>query len=135
MANVITYGTFDLFHVGHLRLLERAKQLAGEDGTLTVVVSSDKFNREEKNKSCTIPDVQRVEIVSALRCVDKVLLETSWEQKRRDIIDNKIDIFVMGDDWKGKFDDLSDICKVVYLPRTPEISSTEIKSTLRSCFK
>ena len=135
MANVITYGTFDLFHVGHLRLLERAKQLAGEDGTLTVVVSSDKFNREEKNKSCTIPDVQRVEIVSALRCVDKVLLETSWEQKRRDIIDNKIDIFVMGDDWKGKFDDLSDICKVVYLPRTPEISSTEIKSTLRSCSK
>ena len=135
MANVITYGTFDLFHVGHLRLLERAKQLAGEDGTLTVVVSSDKFNREEKNKSCTIPDVQRVEIVSALRCVDKVLLETSWEQKRRDIIDNKIDIFVMGDDWKGKFEDLSDICKVVYLPRTPEISSTEIKSTLRSCFK
>ena len=135
MANVITYGTFDLFHVGHLRLLERAKQLAGEDGTLTVVVSSDKFNREEKNKSCTIPDVQRVEIVSALRCVDKVLLETPWEQKRRDIIDNKIDIFVMGDDWKGKFDDLSDICKVVYLPRTPEISSTEIKSTLRSCSK
>ena len=131
MANVITYGTFDLFHVGHLRLLERAKQLAGEGGTLTVVVSSDKFNREEKNKSCIIPDFQRTEIVSALKCVDRVLLETSWEQKRRDIIDNKIDIFVMGDDWKGKFDDLSDICKVVYLPRTPEISSTEIKSVLR----
>ena len=131
MANVITYGTFDLFHVGHLRLLERAKQLAGEGGTLTVVVSSDKFNRDEKNKSCTIPDVDRVEIVRALKCVDKVLLETSWEQKRRDIIDNKIDIFVMGDDWKGKFDDLADICKVVYLPRTPEISTTEIKSVIQ----
>lgn len=130
MANVITYGTFDLFHIGHLRLLERAKQLAGEGGTLTVVVSSDKFNKEEKNKSCTIPDVDRMEIIKALKCVDRVLLETSWAQKRRDIIDNKIDIFVMGDDWRGKFDDLSDICKVVYLPRTPDISSTGIKSVL-----
>lgn len=135
MANVITYGTFDLFHIGHLRLLERAKQLAGEGGTLTVVVSSDKFNAEEKNKFCTIPDVYRMEIVRALKCVDKVLLETSWEQKRRDIIDNKVDIFVMGDDWKGKFDDLSDICKVVYLPRTPEVSTTGIKSGLQRLFK
>ena len=99
-------------------------------GTLTVVVSSDKFNKEEKNKSCTIPDVDRMEIIKALKCVDRVLLETSWAQKRRDIIDNKIDIFVMGDDWRGKFDDLSDICKVVYLPRTPDISSTGIKSVL-----
>ena len=131
MANVITYGTFDLFHIGHLRLLERAKRLAGPGGTLTVVVSSGLFNRKEKGKVCTIPDVHRMEIVAALRCVDRVLPETCWEQKRRDIIDNDIDIFVMGDDWKGKFDDLSDICRVVYLPRTPDVSSTELKNSLR----
>jgi len=131
MANVITYGTFDLFHIGHLRILERAKALAGEGGTLTVVVSSDRFNWEEKHKRCTIPDFQRAEIVGAIRYVDKVLFEDSWDQKRRDIVDNNIDIFVMGDDWKGKFDDLSDICKVVYLPRTPDISTTEIKSGLK----
>ena len=94
MANVITYGTFDLFHVGHLRLLERARSLAGSDGTLTVVVSTDKFNWEEKRKRCVIPDKQRMEIVAALKCVDKVIPETCWEQKRQDVIDNKIDIFV-----------------------------------------
>ena len=131
MANVITYGTFDLFHIGHLRLLERAKELAGPGGTLTVVVSSDEFNRVEKNKYCVIPDVHRAAIVGALRCVDKVMFETCWEQKRRDIIENNIDIFVMGDDWKGKFDSLSDICKVVYLTRTPDISSSALKNNLR----
>lgn len=130
MANVITYGTFDLFHVGHLRLLERAKALAGPDGTLTVVVSTDKFNWEEKQKKCAIPDTQRMEIVAALKCVDKVIPETCWEQKRQDVIDNKIDIFVMGDDWKGKFDFLSDVCKVVYLPRTSGISSTDLKASM-----
>ena len=130
MANVITYGTFDLFHIGHLRLLQRAKELAGPNGTLTVVVSTDKFNWEEKQKRCTIPDVQRMEIVAALKCVDKVMPETCWEQKRQDVIDNKIDIFVMGDDWKGKFDFLSDLCKVVYLPRTSGISSTDLKASM-----
>lgn len=130
MANVITYGTFDLFHVGHLRLLERAKTLAGSNGTLTVVVSTDKFNWEEKRKRCVIPDKQRMEIVAALKCVDKVIPETCWEQKRQDVIDNKIDIFVMGDDWKGKFDFLSDLCKVVYLPRTSGISSTDLKASM-----
>ena len=113
MANVITYGTFDLFHIGHLRLLERAKALADTSGTLTVAVSTDKFNWEEKRKKCAIPDTQRMEIVAALKCVDKVIPETCWEQKRHDVIDNNIDIFVMGDDWKGKFDFLSDLCKVV----------------------
>lgn len=131
MANVITYGTFDLFHIGHLRLLQRARELAGADGTLTVVVSSDRFNWVEKHKRCAIPDVQRAEIVGALRCVDKVLFEDSWEQKRQDVIDNRIDIFVMGDDWKGKFDFLSDLCEVVYLPRTPDISSSGLKTQLR----
>ena len=127
MANVITYGTFDLFHIGHLRLLERAKALAGEGGSLTVAVSTDKFNWDEKQKKCAIPDTQRMEIVGALKCVDRVIPETCWEQKRQDVIDHKIDIFVMGDDWKGKFDFLADLCKVVYLPRTAGISSTDLK--------
>ena len=131
MANVITYGTFDLFHIGHLRLLQRAKELAGPDGTLTVAVSSDRFNWVEKNKKCAIPDWQRAEIVGALKYVDKVIFEDSWEQKQQDIIENKIDIFVMGDDWKGKFDFLKDLCDVVYLPRTPDISSTELKQQLK----
>ena len=131
MANVITYGTYDLFHIGHLRLLERAKELAGPDGTLTVAVSTDRFNWQEKRKICAIPDWQRAEIVGALKCVDKVIFEDSWEQKRQDVIDNKIDIFVMGDDWKGKFDFLKDLCEVVYLPRTPDISSTELKRQLK----
>ncbi len=132
MANVITYGTFDLFHYGHLRILQRAKELAGPGGTLTVVVSSDRFNWEQKHKRSAIPDWQRAEIVAAIKYVDKVLFENSWEQKRQDVIDNHIDIFVMGDDWKGKFDFLSDLCQVVYLPRTPEISSTQIKNDLRA---
>ena len=127
MANVITYGTYDLFHIGHLKLLQRARALGGENGTLTVVVSSDRFNWEEKLKKCAIPDWQRAEIVGALKCVDKVLFEDSWEQKREDVKKHGIDIFVMGDDWKGKFDELKDLCEVVYLPRTPDISSTRIK--------
>lgn len=132
MANVITYGTFDLFHIGHLRLLERAKALAGVEGKLTVAISTDRFNCEDKHKTCTIPDSHRAEIVAALRCVDEVIFEDSWDQKRRDILEHKIDIFVMGDDWQGKFDDLADICKVVYLPRTPDVSSTELKTEIRS---
>lgn len=131
MANVITYGTYDVFHVGHLRLLERARALGGPDGTLTVAVSTDRFNWEEKRKRSAIPDSQRMEIVRALRCVDRVIPEDSWDQKRRDIVEYGIDVFVMGDDWKGKFDDLSDLCRVVYLPRTPEISSTEVKQQIR----
>lgn len=127
MANVITYGTFDVFHVGHLRLLERAKALCGNNGLLTVAVSSDRFNWEEKRKRCVISDSQRMEIVRALRCIDRVILEDSWEQKREDVKKHGIDIFVMGDDWKGKFDELKDLCEVVYLPRTPDISSTRIK--------
>ena len=127
MANVITYGTFDVFHVGHLRLLERAKALCGNNGLLTVAVSSDRFNWEEKRKQCVISDSQRMEIVRALRCIDRVILEDSWEQKREDVKKHGIDIFVMGDDWKGKFDELKDLCEVVYLPRTPDISSTRIK--------
>ncbi len=128
MADVITYGTFDLFHVGNLRLLQRAKKHADPGGTLTMVVSTDRFNREEKDTHCAVPDCQRAEIVSVPRCVDKVLFDDSWDQKRQDDID--IDIFGMGDDWASKFDFLKDLCEVVYLPRTPDISSSGLKQQL-----
>ena len=131
MATVITYGTYDLFHVGHLRLLQRAKALAGEGGKLIVAVSSDRFNWVEKNKKCVISDKDRMEIVGALKCVDQVILEDNWEQKKTDVAKYNVDIFVMGDDWKGKFDFLKEQCEVVYLPRTEGISSTQLKATLK----
>ena len=131
MANVITYGTYDLFHVGHLRLLQRAKALAGEGGKLIVAVSTDRFNWVEKHKKCAIPDVDRMAIVEALKCVDLVIPEDNWEQKKTDVKKYDIDIFVMGDDWKGKFDFLKEQCEVVYLERTPNISSTALKAQLK----
>ena len=131
MANVITYGTYDLFHIGHLRLLERAKALAGEDGKLIVGVSTDRFNWVEKHKKCAIRDVDRMAIVGALKCVDMVIPEDNWEQKKTDVAKYGVDVFVIGDDWKGKFDFLKEQCEVVYLPRTPEVSSTAIKEILK----
>lgn len=130
MANVITYGTFDLFHIGHLRLLERAKALGGPDGRLIVAVSTDRFNWEEKQKKCAIPDKDRMAIVGALKCVDAVIPEDNWEQKKTDVKKYDVDIFVMGNDWKGKFDFLKEQCEVVYLPRTQGVSSTDLKSSL-----
>lgn len=127
MRRVITYGTFDLFHIGHLNILKRAKELGDY---LVVAVSSDSFN-EIKGKKCAIPDYERMAIVEAIRYVDKVIPENSWDQKIRDIQENDIDIFVMGDDWKGKFDYLKDYCEVIYLPRTPDISTTKIKKELK----
>lgn len=124
---VITYGTFDLFHVGHLRLLQRAKEL-GE--RLIVAVSTDEFN-QVKGKKCIIPYAQRVEIVQNIRCVDLVIPENTWDQKARDVRDHHVDTFVMGSDWKGKFDFLSNACEVVYLERTSDISSTSLKQTLK----
>lgn len=126
MKKVITYGTFDLFHIGHLNILRRAKALGDY---LVVAVSSDEFNAI-KGKKCTIPDVERMAIVSAIKYVDEVIPENSWDQKIQDIKDHEIDIFVMGDDWKGKFDYLKDYCDVVYLPRTEGISTTQIKKEL-----
>ncbi len=123
MIKVITYGTFDLFHYGHLRILERAKKLGDY---LIVGVSTDEFNRI-KSKECVYPYEHRAKIVEAIKYVDKVIPEENWEQKETDIKKHNIDILVMGDDWEGKFDDLSKFCKVIYLPRTPDISSTEIK--------
>ena len=130
MARVITYGTYDLFHVGHLRLLQRAKALAGDGGKLIVGVSTDRFNWVEKHKKSAIPYEQRAEIVAALKCVDEVIPEDDWDMKR-DIIENKIDIFCMGSDWEGKFDFLKEVCKVVYFPRTEGISSTELKAEIK----
>jgi len=123
----ITYGTFDLFHIGHLRLLERIASLADE---VIVAVSSDEFNAL-KNKKCTIPFDHRRDIVAALRVVTKVIKEDNWEQKITDIQNEKCDLFVMGDDWKGKFDFLESYCKVIYLPRTEGVSTTEIKGILK----
>ncbi len=129
MKTVITYGTFDLFHIGHLRLLERAKELSN-GGKLIVAVSTDEFNLNSKNKKSSIPYADRAAIVGALKCVDVVIPETNWEQKIRDIDKYNVDIFVMGSDWQGKFDFLKDKCEVVYLPRTDGISSSQIKTEL-----
>ena len=128
MKRVITYGTFDLLHYGHINLLRRAKALGDY---LIVVISSDEFNWNEKHKKCYFTYEQRKALVEAIRYVDLVIPEESWEQKRTDIHEYHIDTFVMGDDWKGKFDFLKEEgVEVVYLPRTPEISSSQIKHDL-----
>lgn len=128
MKRVITYGTYDLLHYGHINLLRRAKELA-QGGELIVALSTDEFNKL-KNKQVYYQYEERKKILEAIRYVDKVIPETCWEQKREDVINNHIDIFVMGDDWKGKFDFLSDLCEVVYLPRTPDVSTTLVKEHL-----
>ena len=128
MKRVITYGTFDLLHYGHINLLKRAKALGDY---LIVAVSTDEFNRNEKNKKCYFSFEQRKALVEAIRYVDLVIPEESWEQKVSDIHEYHIDTFVIGDDWEGKFDYLNEEgAEVVYLPRTPEISSTQIKNDL-----
>lgn len=129
MANkvVLTYGTFDLFHVGHLRLLERLKALGDY---LIVGVSTDEFNTQ-KNKQTIIPFADRLEIVSKIKYVDMTIPEESWTQKVSDIEKYNVSIFGMGHDWKGKFDHLKEFCEVKYLPRTPNISSTKLKHTLK----
>ena len=120
---LITFGTFDVFHIGHLSILERAKKL-GEH--LTVGVSSDQLNFEKKGKYPVFKEDDRHRIIAALNCVDEIFIEESLELKKEYIFQNQADILVMGDDWDGKFDHLNDCCKVVYLPRTPSISSTAI---------
>jgi len=127
MKRVITYGTFDLLHYGHINLLRRAKTLGDY---LIVGLSTDEFNSVEKNKVTYFPYEERKKLLEAIRYVDLVIPETCWEQKISDIQEYKVDIFVMGDDWKGKFDFLKDYCEVVYLERTPEISTTKIKQDL-----
>ncbi|MBT1062876.1 glycerol-3-phosphate cytidylyltransferase [Bowmanella sp. Y26] len=126
MKTVITYGTFDLFHIGHVNLLKRAKSL-GE--RLIVAVSTDDFNRQ-KGKTTLVPYEHRHAVVESCRYVDQVISERDWLQKIDDIEKYQVDVFVMGDDWQGKFDELKQHCEVVYLPRTRDISSTAIKQAM-----
>ena len=129
MKKVITYGTFDLFHVGHLNILKRAKALGDY---LIVAVSSDAFNAQ-KGKKAYHSDQDRMAILKAIKYVDEVILEESWDQKIKDVQEHDVDVFVMGDDWKGKFDFLKlEGAEIVYLPRTPEISTTKIKQELNN---
>ena len=127
MRRVITYGTFDLLHYGHINLLKRAKQ---QGDYLIVALSTDEFNWNSKQKKCYFTFEERKRMVEALRCVDLVIPEENWEQKINDVQEYKIDTFVMGDDWKGKFDYLKDYCEVIHLERTPEISTSKIKEDL-----
>lgn len=125
---VITYGTFDLFHIGHLRLLQRAKQLGSK---LIVGVSTDEFNAV-KGKKTIIPYTQRAEIVANIKCVDLVIPEENWEQKIDDIKKYGVNILAIGNDWEGRFDYLKEYCDVVYLERTHGISSTNLKKSLKN---
>lgn len=127
MKKILTYGTFDLLHRGHINLLKRAKALGD---FLIVGVSTDDFNRL-KNKRSFYSYEERKLVVESVRYVDLVIPENNWDQKSRDIEKHKIDTFVMGNDWEGKFDDLKSQCEVVYLPRTPGISTTQTKARFR----
>jgi len=126
MKKVITYGTFDILHGGHINLLRRAKKLGDY---LIVGISTDKFN-EMKEKTAYYSFEQRKAILEAVKYVDEVIPEDSWEQKADDIKNYDVDILVMGDNWKGVFDELNEMCDVQYLPRTVGISSTKIKEDL-----
>ena len=129
MKRVITYGTFDLLHYGHINILKRAKMLGDY---LVVCLSTDEFN-SIKGKKCYFSYEERKQLVEAIRYVDLVVPETCWEQKKTDVHEYHIDTFVMGDDWTGKFDFLKDEgVEVVYLPRTPDISTTQIKEDLNA---
>lgn len=127
MKKVITYGTFDMLHYGHINLLRRARALGDY---LIVALSSDSFNAI-KNKQSFFHYEHCRQMLEAIRYVDLIIPENDWEQKREDIIKHNVNIFVMGNDWEGKFDFLKDICEVVYLERTPEISTTRIKNHLK----
>ncbi len=128
MKKVITYGTYDMLHYGHINLLQRAKELGDY---LIVVLSTDEFNWNCKQKKCYFSYEDRKRMLEAIRYVDLVIPEENWDQKISDVKEFKVDTFVMGDDWAGKFDFLKDYCEVVYLPRTPEISTTQIKNDLK----
>ena len=128
MRRVITYGTFDLLHYGHINLLRRAKE---QGDYLIVALSTDEFNWDEKRKRCYFPYEVRKQLLEAVRYVDLVIPEESWDQKKNDVREYHVDIIVMGDDWQGKFDYLEgEGCRVMYLPRTPEVSTTKIKEEL-----
>jgi glycerol-3-phosphate cytidylyltransferase len=126
VKTVITYGTFDILHIGHINILKRAKALGDK---LIVAISSDEFNAG-KHKSSLLNYENRKVVVESIRYVDMVIPETDWKQKVTDIEKYNVDIFVMGDDWEGKFDFLKEYCEVIYLPRTEGISTTKIKKEL-----
>lgn len=128
MKTIITYGTFDLFHYGHVNMLRRCKELGDY---LIVALSTDEFNLKEKGKQSYFLYEERKAILEAIRYVDLIIPETSWEQKKTDVRKYNVDTFVIGDDWEGKFDFLEqEGCTVHYLSRTPGISSTEVKTNL-----
>ena len=130
MVKVITYGTYDLLHQGHINLLRRAKELGDY---LIVALSTDEFNWDSKQKKCYFSYEKRKQLLEAIRYVDLVIPEESWDQKVTDVKEYHVDTFVIGDDWEGKFDFLKDEgVEVVYLPRTPEISTTQIKKDLNA---
>ena len=130
MKRVITYGTYDLLHYGHINLLRRAKALGDY---LIVALSTDEFNWNSKQKKCYFTYEKRKQLLESIRYVDLVIPEECWEQKAEDVKLYQVDTFVMGDDWAGKFDFLKPLCEVVYLERTPEISTTQIKELLVRC--
>ena len=127
MRKVITFGTFDIFHIGHLNLLRRARE-AGD--YLCVGVSSDRLNIQKKNRAPVYTETERMAIIGSLRCVDHVFLEESLDLKRKYIEENEAHLLIMGDDWEGRFDDMP--CEVRYIPRTPSVSTTQIIEVIRS---
>ena len=129
MIRVMTFGTFDLFHFGHLRILQRARDLGDE---LIVGVSSDELNLSKKQRYPTFSQDHRMAIVSEIKGVTRVFAEESLELKRQYIVEHRANVLVMGDDWKGKFDELGDVCEVVYLERTPNLSTSEYKHIIRN---
>lgn len=128
MKRIITYGTFDLLHYGHLNILKNCKSLGDY---LIVGLSSDEFNAQ-KGKKSVMSFEERKEFLENINYVDLVIKEDNWEQKVQDIIKHRADVFVIGDDWKGKFDYLEEYCQVIYLPRTECISTTQLKRLLQS---
>ncbi|MDR2075766.1 MAG: glycerol-3-phosphate cytidylyltransferase [Desulfovibrio sp.] len=131
MNIVITYGTYDLLHIGHISMLKRCRSLGDR---LIVGLSTDAFNLKMKNKVCIQTYAERKEILEALRWVDQVIPEENWEQKSADVENYSVDVFAIGDDWKGKFDFLKSLCKVIYLPRTEGISTTLRKNQIVQTF-
>ncbi|MCK9523863.1 MAG: adenylyltransferase/cytidyltransferase family protein [Proteobacteria bacterium] len=129
MKRVITFGTFDIFHIGHLRILERARALGDH---LTVGVSSDKMNHDKKQRYPIYPQDERMRIILGLKCVDEVFLEESLALKGEYIRTHKADVLVMGHDWEGRFDEFRSLCEVVYLPRTQGVSTTDIINQVKT---
>lgn len=129
MTRVITFGTFDVFHIGHLSILERASELGDH---LTVGVSTDSLSFSKKGRRPYYSQDERIAIVQALRCVDSTFLEHSLDDKPAYVENHKADILVMGNDWSGQFDNLQTLCQVVYLPRTPSISTTAVIEKIRT---